>query len=58
MCERVGDHVTIRKDNAWQIKVNSQLGTIDSWKVGSVHSGLEKVSTFFALWFSVIPHDL
>ncbi|GJM91868.1 hypothetical protein PR202_ga08286 [Eleusine coracana subsp. coracana] len=31
--ERVGDHVTIRKDNAWQIEVNSQLGTIDSWKV-------------------------
>lgn len=38
VCEHIGDHVTIRKDNTWQIKVSSQLGTIDSWKVGSVHS--------------------
>ncbi|KAG8053927.1 hypothetical protein GUJ93_ZPchr0001g29589 [Zizania palustris] len=30
--ERVGDSVFIRKNNAWQIKVNSILGTIDSWK--------------------------
>lgn len=36
VCERIGDNVTICKNNAWKIKVNSQLGTIDSWKVNDV----------------------
>ncbi|KAB8085246.1 hypothetical protein EE612_008019 [Oryza sativa] len=34
--ERVGDHVLISKSNAWQIKVNSISGTIDSWKVNNI----------------------
>jgi hypothetical protein len=31
--ERVGDSVIIGKSSEWQIKINSRLGTIDSWKV-------------------------
>ncbi|CAL9782470.1 unnamed protein product [Musa acuminata subsp. burmannicoides] len=31
--EHVGDTITVRKQN-WQIKINTQTGTIESWKVG------------------------
>ncbi|KAM0834535.1 hypothetical protein ACQ4PT_063560 [Festuca glaucescens] len=31
--ERVGDSVIIGKSSEWQIKINSRLGTIDSWKL-------------------------
>ncbi|WOK99094.1 hypothetical protein Cni_G07806 [Canna indica] len=32
--ERVGDIIAIQKQNTWQIKLNTQTGTIESWKVG------------------------
>ncbi|KAK3163026.1 hypothetical protein QOZ80_1BG0096690 [Eleusine coracana subsp. coracana] len=53
--ERVGDHVTIRKDNAWQIKVNSQLGTIDSWKVNDVE--LMSKGIFPCFWRAPTDND-
>ncbi|XP_051228311.1 uncharacterized protein [Lolium perenne] len=34
--ERVGDSVIIGKSSEWQIKINSRLGTIDSWKINNV----------------------
>ncbi|CAO1943068.1 unnamed protein product [Urochloa humidicola] len=36
VCEHTGDSVIISKNDAWKIKVNSQLGTIDSWKINGV----------------------
>ncbi|XP_072993143.1 uncharacterized protein [Typha latifolia] len=32
--ECVGECVLLKKQNIWQIKVNTRTGTIDSWKVG------------------------
>ncbi|TVU36820.1 hypothetical protein EJB05_18769 [Eragrostis curvula] len=55
VCERVGDHVTISKNNAWQIKVNSQLGTIDSWKVNDVE--LMSKGIFPCFWRAPTDND-
>lgn len=49
--ERVGDHVLISKSNAWQIKVNSISGTIDSWKVRLKWMGFLCFIVLFAYLF-------
>ncbi|XP_025816492.1 uncharacterized protein LOC112893400 isoform X2 [Panicum hallii] len=54
-CERTGDSVIISKNNAWKIKVNSQLGTIDSWKVNGVE--LMSKGIFPCFWRAPTDND-
>ncbi|XP_062208106.1 uncharacterized protein LOC133909612 isoform X2 [Phragmites australis] len=53
--EHVGDSVIISKNKAWQIKVNSQLGTIDSWKVNNVE--LMSKGIFPCFWRAPTDND-
>ncbi|KAF8642100.1 hypothetical protein HU200_067357 [Digitaria exilis] len=55
VCERTGDSVIISKNNAWQIKVNSHLGTIDSWKVNRVE--LMSKGIFPCFWRAPTDND-
>ncbi|KAF7040301.1 hypothetical protein CFC21_050210 [Triticum aestivum] len=53
--EQVGDGVIISKNHEWQIKINSQLGTIDSWKINNVE--LMSKGIFPCFWRAPTDND-